>query len=156
MTDRQWQVFFEIHRDLLREGPGSDQSTRRAYACLAARFGKSAILDVGCGPGAQTIQLTEVSGGHVLAVDNHEPFLDQLRQRAACRDRFVLPESDWWDEYHNPIQDKLQLIKDRHRNDPEALEVVAMAEAEIALFRKYSSYNGYVFYIAQKESRDVP
>ena len=38
------------------------------------------ILDIGCGPGMQTIELAKLSGGHIVALDFHEPFLEQLRK----------------------------------------------------------------------------
>jgi SAM-dependent methyltransferase len=37
-----------------------------------------AILDAGCGPGMQTIYLAQLTRGQITAVDNHQPFLDQL------------------------------------------------------------------------------
>ena len=36
------------------------------------------ILDIGCGPGMQTIELAKLSDGHIDALDNHQPFLGQL------------------------------------------------------------------------------
>ncbi len=36
------------------------------------------ILDVGCGSGAQTRDLTGFTAGTVIAVDNHQPFLDSI------------------------------------------------------------------------------
>lgn len=39
------------------------------------------ILDIGCGPGAQTLELARLSGGHVIGLDVHLPFLEQLRSR---------------------------------------------------------------------------
>ncbi len=43
------------------------------------------IVDLGCGSGAQTIDLAEMTGGTVSAVDNHAPFLELLVRRAARR-----------------------------------------------------------------------
>jgi len=40
------------------------------------------VLDLGCGNGAQTIQLAKHADCTVLAIDNHQPFLDELRCRA--------------------------------------------------------------------------
>jgi hypothetical protein len=42
-------------------------------------------------------------------------------------DGFVLPENDWWNEDYDPI------------------------EKEIEIYRRYSAYYGYVFYIACKQ-----
>lgn len=77
-------MFFEVHRDMPRQGPGSDASTLRALR-LAGHLPKPPdILDIGCGPGEQTLCLARATGGHVTAVDTHQPFLDDLAARAAA------------------------------------------------------------------------
>lgn len=75
-------LFFEIHRDLNREAPGDESSTLRALALCAELPRVPRILDVGCGPGAQTLLLARHTGGWVTALDNHPPFLDELHKRA--------------------------------------------------------------------------
>lgn len=75
-------IFFEIHKDIPREGPGSYQSILKALSFLSSLPANPSILDVGCGPGTQTIVLAKETGGKVLAVDTHQPFLDRLKQRA--------------------------------------------------------------------------
>lgn len=75
-------VFFEIHNNLPREGPGSDACTARALAMIPALPDQPEILDVGCGPGAQTLVLAKHTGGHVIAIDTHQPYLDELTRRA--------------------------------------------------------------------------
>ena len=41
------------------------------------------ILDVACGPGAQTLDLAElVPDARFVALDAHPPYLDELRRRA--------------------------------------------------------------------------
>ncbi|MBE9099996.1 class I SAM-dependent methyltransferase [Vacuolonema iberomarrocanum] len=74
-------VFFEVHRDLPREAPGGDAFTRQAFETLPS-LDQPAILDIGCGPGAQTLALANLSDGDITAIDTHAPFLDCLRQRA--------------------------------------------------------------------------
>lgn len=51
------------------------------------------ILDVGSGPGAQTLVLARATRGTVTAVDLHQPFLDELmrRARAAGLAEYVRP-----------------------------------------------------------------
>ena len=36
------------------------------------------ILDIGCAPDMQIIELAKLSDGQIDALDNHQPFLDQL------------------------------------------------------------------------------
>ena len=44
-----------------------------------------AILDLGCGAGAQTFYLTELTTGSIEAVDNHAPFIELLQSAAVRR-----------------------------------------------------------------------
>jgi SAM-dependent methyltransferase len=78
-------LFFELHRDLPREGPGDDASTARALALVAPYLPQLAeILDIGCGPGAQTMVLARETAATITAVDVHAPFLRELERRAAA------------------------------------------------------------------------
>jgi ubiquinone/menaquinone biosynthesis C-methylase UbiE len=78
VTERQRVVFLEIYSDHQREGPGSPQSTQKAYSLITNLPDHPKILDVGCGSGAQTLQLAEISAGEITAVDNHRPFIARL------------------------------------------------------------------------------
>lgn len=80
MTEKQRKVFFEIHSDSPREGPGSNNSTRKAFSFIKNVSPSPAILDIGCGPGAQTMCLAEIAKGEITAVDNHKPFIDELKK----------------------------------------------------------------------------
>lgn len=207
------------------------------------------ILDIGCGPGAATIPLAELSGGNIFGLDNHQPFLEELEQRAKAAgvkeqiqvmngsmleidfpneafdliwsegaiyiigfekglrewrrlikpggylaltefvwlsdkppddlrkywsdecpdikpieqncmifdqygyqliDHFTLPESDWWDEYYSPLLDRVKALRIQQAENQEALSLLDQEIQEISLYRKYSPYYGYEFYIAQK------
>jgi ubiquinone/menaquinone biosynthesis C-methylase UbiE len=91
------ELFFEIHKDLPREGPGDNASTARAYALIPGLPLRPRILDIGCGPGQQTLVLAARSGGQVTALDNHRPFLDGLARlvgQAGLEQRVTLREGD--------------------------------------------------------------
>lgn len=77
-NNKVMEFFFEIHQALPRQGPGSSESTRQAFNLLPELSSKPRILDIGCGPGAQTIELAKLSRGLIIALDNHQPYLDQL------------------------------------------------------------------------------
>ena len=64
---------------------------------------------------------------------------------------FVLPKESWWLHYYTPIEAKLPAIKLKYKDDKEALAHLASEELEINMFRKYSDYYDYVFYVMQKE-----
>ena len=73
-------IFFEIHRDLPREGPGRNKYTRKAFRMLP-KMEKPRILDIGCGPGGPTMELARLSQGNVIGLDIHQPFLDKLQRK---------------------------------------------------------------------------
>jgi len=64
-------------------------------------------------------------------------------------DSFVLPSKSWWDNYYTPIEANLPLVREKYKDDKESLPFVAFTETEIEMFRKYSDYYGYIFYILQ-------
>ena len=242
-------IFFEIHADNPREGPGDYASTRRAFLALKNLPGKPAILDIGCGPGKQTLDLAQLTQGNITAVDNHAPFLGQLHRliikqglqkrvqavkadmfslnfaprsfdviwsegaiyiigfepglRAwnkflkpkgyiavseltrlkanppqeakefwegaypAMRDvagnlaiiasagyslieHFTLPDSAWLEEYYSPLRKKVEKLRVKYQNNPEALKVLDAEDQERDSYQKYAAYYGYVFYIMKQ------
>jgi trans-aconitate methyltransferase len=88
-----WEAFFEVHKGLPREGAGSDDCTREALMRLGPLPQNPVVIDLGCGPGAQTLVLAETLQTIVTAVDRHQPFLDELASRARHRglDRLIRP-----------------------------------------------------------------
>ncbi|MDJ1171076.1 methyltransferase domain-containing protein [Roseofilum sp. BLCC_M154] len=241
-------VFWQLHSDLPRQGPGNFEATKQAFSRLSALPDCPQILDVGCGPGQQTLDLATLSQGKITAVDFYQPYLDELKQRFESRgwgerlevvcadmadlpfaeqsfdliwsegaiyimgfdrglskwrsllkpggylavteiswlkpnppepvkefwqegypsmrtleenqsamegagytlvDTFTLPESAWWTDYYTPLENKIQQLKVEYQNDPEALQILEGEQQEIDLYRQYSPYFGYVFYIGQ-------
>jgi len=73
------RLFFEIYQDLPRAGPGDPESARRAVSMMTGLPKEPMVLDVGCGPGAGTLELAALTGGRIAAFDLHKPFLDRLQ-----------------------------------------------------------------------------
>ena len=86
MDPHLFEVFMDVQAGLPRQGPGDDDSTRRALALCKGLPPQPDVLDVGCGPGRQTVVLAEQLGGQVIAVDRHAPYLDELQRLAAGRE----------------------------------------------------------------------
>jgi ubiquinone/menaquinone biosynthesis C-methylase UbiE len=76
------EYFYELFRDLPRGGPGDNDSTRKAFGYLKNIPSEPQILDIGCGPGMQTLELAKLSNGTIIALDNYQPFLDILMKNA--------------------------------------------------------------------------
>jgi len=85
MTDnRQSEIFFEVHSELPQEGPGSFESTQRALELVGPLPERATVLDIGCGPGRQTMDLARLlPSAMITALDNHAPYLHEVQRRAA-------------------------------------------------------------------------
>lgn len=241
-------IFYEIHKDIPREGPGDNESTRKAFSMLTDLPKRVNILDIGCGPGMQTIELAKLIDGQIIALDAHEPFLKDLNSAAVKAgvsgkietvigtmfslnykeesfdliwsegaifiigfkegldywkryvkkggyvvvselswisdnppeeavqfwnkdypamksreenikdikdlgykliDDFVIPDSAWMDNYYLPVEKRVSMLKEIYKDDEEAQSQLEGNLLEIDMFRKYSEYYGYVFYIMQ-------
>lgn len=242
------EVFFDVQRGLPRQGPGSDDCTRRALGCCRDLSAAAAVLDIGCGPGRQALALAEALKGPITAVDFFQEYLDELTERAAAAglgDRitalradmadlpfpprsfdlvwseaaayimgignalrswkaflkpggyiafsellwlekdppaevaaffreaypamgdiesnvalveaggyrleghFTLPDGAWWDDYYTPLEARLPALREKYRDDPEALGVVQMTADEIEMRRRFAASYGYAFFVAR-------
>ena len=76
------EFFYELFSNIPRQGPGSNEYTRKAFTSLPNLALQPNILDVGCGSGMQTLELARISEGEIAALDNYQPFLDDLRKHA--------------------------------------------------------------------------
>ncbi len=74
--------FVELYGSLPRGGPGDNASTRKAFEMMNGLPGEPRILDVGCGPGMQTIELLRLSGGTVVALDLLPQMIRRVRKAA--------------------------------------------------------------------------
>lgn len=72
------EFFYYIFSPLPRQGPGCTGATQKVWSILPALPKNAQVLDIGCGTGAQTRDLAELTSGIITAVDNYQPFLDSL------------------------------------------------------------------------------
>ena len=81
-NSHQFKVFLDVQSGLPRQGPGSDDSTLRALSICSRLPDKAVVLDIGCGPGMQTLALARASDASIVAVDIHQEYLEELKMRA--------------------------------------------------------------------------
>jgi ubiquinone/menaquinone biosynthesis C-methylase UbiE len=242
-------MLYEIFStDLPRLGPGDNESSRKAFSFLGDLPSSPYILDVGCGTGMQTLELAKLTDGEIIALDNHQPYLDKLENQIKIhnfshkintvnqsmfemnfdfnifdviwsegaayiygfekalvdwqcflKDRgyfvfselcwfkdnipeeiheylmneypamknveeninlitsqglkvinhFKLPESSWWENYYIPLEERVNILREKYQNNDEKLKILDEVYLEIDKFRKYSIYYGYAFFIMQ-------
>jgi trans-aconitate methyltransferase len=88
------EAFFEVHKDLPREGPGEPADVDWALR-LADLPPDAAICDAGCGPGGDIeALLAHVPRGRVLAMDAHAPFARAASARFAEEPRVTARAGD--------------------------------------------------------------
>ena len=82
-NDAQRRIFFEVHKGLPREAPGNRDSTARALKLVGSLPAAARVLDIGCGPGMQTLHLAEMIGdGQITGIDAHPPYLKSATEQA--------------------------------------------------------------------------
>ena len=251
-------VYKIFDASLPRLGPGDEDSTLKALRSLGlvSEEGRESsqadgmkILDLGCGNGSQTLVLAKNLNGTILAVDNHQPYLDELQRRAeeagmagrittmlgdmadtglepesfdliwsegalynmgfehglsVCRsllrpggllgaselvwfqpsppsecrdyfdamyppmsevdvnlakikecgldavDHFPLPKSAWLDSFYLPLEELVDRLEAEHVGDPAWQEMLNETRKEIIMYRNYSDYYGYEFFMMRR------
>lgn len=242
------EYFLEIYGRVPRAGPGSYACTEQAFGLMREVPDEPYILDIGCGPGVQTVDLIKITGGSVLALDflplmlertlaNAEkanvfekleiveqdmaqmafpsasfdvvwsegaiynlgfekglkmvksfvksggyvavseavwlktdppepveklwepyPEIDTIENKLAVIDslgyeqmgHFVLPESTWTAEYYDPMEKLIAKKATEWTGNHDGLAVLEEARNEINVFRQYSSYYGYGFFVMRR------
>ncbi|MEM7098872.1 MAG: class I SAM-dependent methyltransferase [Pseudomonadota bacterium] len=90
------KVFADVHRGLPRQAPGSFASTQRAFSACDKDVYR--ILDIGCGPGMNALQLADIAPhAIIIGVDLNRSFIEEANLRAAnarVADRVSFQEGD--------------------------------------------------------------
>jgi len=243
------EYFYELFEALPRGGPGDNKSTRRAFNTIPKPPEQPLILDIGCGPGVQTIELAKLSKGRIIALDNHQAFLDKLMKKAKEKElldhivpknrsmldmdfggntfdiiwsegalyfmgfqnglrrchqllnidgflavteivylvnnppapliqywekeypdiktvkdkidliqnerfhlisNFTLPESSWLDSFYLPMEEELVRLNKKYQGNEIALGIFEEMKNEINLYKKFSGFYGYEFFLMQR------
>ena len=89
------EYFLEIFGMVPRAGPGSHETTRRAYELMSGVPKSPRILDIGCGAGVQTVDLLKISGGEVQALDFFPLMIERVKfnaEKASVSERLKVLE----------------------------------------------------------------
>jgi len=65
-------------------------------------------------------------------------------------DHFALPESAWLDNFYRPLEERLRSMRELYAADREKLDLIEGIQMEIDIYRKHSSYYGYLFFLMQR------
>jgi ubiquinone/menaquinone biosynthesis C-methylase UbiE len=76
------EYFLEFYGSAPRAGPGDNASTRRAFRMMQDLPPEARILDLGCGPGVQTVELLRLCRGTVVALDLLPQMISRVRKAA--------------------------------------------------------------------------
>lgn len=82
---RFWEIFFKVYEALPRQGPGNYDCAARALDLCGNLPPFPSVLDLGCGTGGQTLHLTELTSGSIVAIDSHAPSIARLKEILAER-----------------------------------------------------------------------
>ena len=177
---RAMEIFFEIHSGLRREGPGGDMAAVPAKAGLFnLLWSEGAAYIVGIEKALRAWRLLLEPRGWLafteavwLKPDPPEPVLknweeypeiatvgENLERIARggfkTAGHFTLPESAWWADYYGPLEKRLAALREKYRDDGEALGIIALNQNEIDVFRAYPGYYGYEFFVCRLGDRSA-
>ena len=76
------ELYFEIFESLPSQGPGDDESTRKAFQKLAGLPKHPKIMDVGCGTGILAVAAVKMGVSQVLGVDLDPDSIEIARQNS--------------------------------------------------------------------------
>ena len=63
---------------------------------------------------------------------------------------FRLPDSAWWDDYYDPMLERIEVLEARNAGVAEASELYARCRLEAEMFRRHCASYGYAFFVLRK------
>lgn len=91
------EIFLEMFEGLSRLGPGSFETTEKAFHFVPNKKSVKSILDIGCGTGGQALNLCQLTDAHITSVDFFPRFLEDYKKRAqklGLTDRLTIQQGD--------------------------------------------------------------
>lgn len=156
-SDRTNALFFELYGGLLRQGAGSAVDALRSLELVPGVGPLTRVFDIGCGTGAQTLVLAKARAPakcdtfwsrEYPAIRDTSALLEPAE---ACGyetvGHFPLPTLAWWDDFYRPLQDIVTAFRKRHRDAPDAQELVDQCQHEIDFWHAHPEFYGYEFLV---------
>jgi SAM-dependent methyltransferase len=140
-------------------------------------WSEGAIYNLGFAAGLRKVREFVRPGGHVAVSEAvwlkpdppapvrefwlEYPEIDTVDNKLAVIERlgytlegwFVLPRETWTVDYYEPMEQLLAVKEQEWASHPQGLAVIAQARQEIDLYRTYSDYYGYAFFVMQRPER---
>jgi ubiquinone/menaquinone biosynthesis C-methylase UbiE len=68
----------------------------------------------------------------------------------SLEDTVPLPEAAWWTEFYKPIEEKMDILRHKYRNNADALKLLNQYKTEMDMVKKNPSNFSCAFYIMKK------
>lgn len=104
------EYFMQLYGTLPRAGPGGNEQTRRALELIEGLPEEPRILDVGCGPGMQTLELARLSNGRITAIDLMPLMIERVKTSVEENDLVDRVEVLQMDMNEMDFQEEFDLI----------------------------------------------
>jgi len=92
--------------------------------------------------------------GFLVVHDGIDNMTKKLKQIPSCGyellEHFIVTEDTWWREYYSPLEKRIQELRIKYSNDPEALDVLDKEQQEVDMFKRNPKMFGSVFFVMQK------
>ena len=144
-------LFWKIHSNNRREGPGSEKTTKLALDITRPFLKKDPkVLDIACGTGAASTVLAKELDTKILCMESHQPFLDQLKEKAkneGLEDKIITKNGKFEDL--KDMKERFDLIW------CEGAIYIPGVEKGLSLFKNVLSENGIIAFSDAVFLKDV-
>ncbi|OQY41246.1 MAG: hypothetical protein B6227_05780 [Fusobacteriia bacterium 4572_74] len=95
-------------------------------------------------PSMELLDYWEANYPQIRTLDENKKIIDEGGYE--IKDYFILPSTDWTENYYDDMADRLKELEKRELSEKEKM-VINMHWEEIEIYKKYGEYYGYVFFI---------
>ena len=99
-------------------------------------------------PPQPVLQFWEQEYPDISDIDNRNKLIEKAGFNLISH--FTLSKSSWIDNFYNPMEISIRELKEKYQGNQIGLSVFETSQNEIAIYKQYSDYFGYEFFIMQK------